>query len=80
MQNNWTEADNTLHRTITFADFKEALVFVNKVGEIAEGLQHHPDICIKDYKKVFISSTTHENGNRITTKDRDLIKAIDEIG
>lgn len=79
MENNWTEVDNALHTTITFGNFKEALIFVNKVGEIAERLQHHPDICIQDYKKVYISSTTHDNGNTITTKDRELIEAIDHI-
>jgi 4a-hydroxytetrahydrobiopterin dehydratase len=33
-----------ISRTFTFPDFKKAMDFVNKVGEIAEAEQHHPDI------------------------------------
>lgn len=76
----WIEKDNALEKTFHFSNFKEALAFVNKVGEIAENLQHHPDICIRDYKKVFISTTTHDQGNTITKKDEDLARAIEEAG
>jgi 4a-hydroxytetrahydrobiopterin dehydratase len=33
-----------IERTFRFANFKEALAFVQKVGEIAESEGHHPDI------------------------------------
>lgn len=78
MKNDWTEAGSTLQKTFEFRDFSEALAFVNKVGRVAERFQHHPDICIKDYKQVFISTTTHE-GSRITSKDRELVEAIESI-
>ena len=78
MNNNWTEENNALQKTFEFKDFKEALAFVNRVGEIAERLQHHPDVGIKDYKKVFISTTTHEAGE-VTGKDRELAAEIDKI-
>ncbi len=80
MHSDWQEINNTLQKTRTFADFKQALLFVNKVGEVAEKLGHHPDICIKDYKNVFISTTTHDKGNVITEKDRQLANAIDGLG
>ena len=80
MKNDWIEADNTLQKTFHFADFKTALAFVNSVGEIAESVQHHPDICIKDYNKVFISTTTHDKGNMITARERELASAIDKVG
>jgi len=47
-----------LKREFTFKDFKEALVFVNKVGEIAEKEGHHPDITLS-WGKVGIELTTH---------------------
>lgn len=75
----WTETDNTLKKTFDFSDFKEALIFVNKVGEIAERIQHHPDICIRNSKHVFIATTTHDQGSRVTEKDRQLVGAIDEL-
>ncbi len=48
-------------REFTFKDFKEALVFVNKVGEIAEKEGHHPDIRLS-WGKVEIELTTHAIG------------------
>ena len=79
MKDDWNEADNALRKTFKFLDFKEALAFVNKVGEIAERLQHHPNMCIENYNKVSISTTTHDNGNTITAKDRELTAEIDAV-
>ena len=79
MKNSWVETDTTLQKTFHFKNFREALAFVNKVGEIAEHLQHHPDICIKNYKSVFISTTTHDQGSTVTAKDRALAAAVDTI-
>ena len=79
MKNDWIEANNALQKTFHFSDFKTALTFVNRVGQIAESVQHHPDICIKDYKKVSISTTTHDKGNTITARDRALADAIDKV-
>ena len=41
-----------------FRDFREALGFVNKVGEIAEKEGHHPDIKIV-YNRVILDLFTH---------------------
>ncbi len=79
MQDDWIEAHNALQKTFHFSDFKSALAFVNKVGRIAEDLQHHPDISIKDYNKVFISTTSHDKGNTITARDHALAEAIDKV-
>lgn len=40
----WEIEDGWLRRKFDFKDFKEALEFVNQVGEIAESEGHHPDI------------------------------------
>lgn len=79
MNTDWIEENGTLQKTFEFRDFKEALAFVNRVGEIAECMQHHPDIGIKNYKNVFVSTTTHDSGSTVTVKDRELAKAIDEV-
>lgn len=78
MKKDWIESNNTLHKTFEFADFRASLAFVNRIGRIAELLQHHPDIAIS-YNKVSISTTTHDAGNAITAKDRELVEAIDAI-
>ncbi len=49
----------SISRKFIFSDFKRALAFVNKVGEIAEVEQHHPDIHLVDYKFVEVVLATH---------------------
>ncbi len=47
-----------IYKEYAFKDFKEALAFVNKVGEVAEGEGHHPDVSLS-WGKVGVSLTTH---------------------
>jgi 4a-hydroxytetrahydrobiopterin dehydratase len=37
-------ADGHLQRTYSFSNFVEAIAFANRVGEIAEAQNHHPDL------------------------------------
>lgn len=56
----WNDLDQVkIEKTYKFKDFKDALVFVNKVGEIAETEQHHPNINLFGWNKVKITLTTH---------------------
>ena len=66
----WTEVDDALERTFTFGDFVGALAFVNRVGELAEAENHHPDIAI-NYNRVTLRWWTHTAGG-ITDRDREL--------
>jgi 4a-hydroxytetrahydrobiopterin dehydratase len=66
----WTEVDGALERTFQFDSFVEALAFVNRVGELAESEDHHPDITI-NYNRVTLRWWTHTAGG-ITDRDRDL--------
>ncbi len=66
----WSESDGALERTFTFGNFREALAFVNRVGELAEAENHHPDIAIS-YKHVTLRWWTHTAGG-ITDRDREL--------
>lgn len=75
----WKEQNNKLVNEFKFDDFKQALAFTNKVGEIAEKHQHHPDIYIHSYNQVKISLTTHDESNQVTEKDYNLSKEIDKI-
>jgi len=74
----WKEADNKLTRTIEFKDFVEAFGFMSQVAIIAEKMNHHPNWS-NVYNKVTIELTTHDAGNIITDKDRELANAIDAI-
>jgi 4a-hydroxytetrahydrobiopterin dehydratase len=66
----WSESEGALERTFTFENFRDALRFVNDVGELAEAENHHPDIAIH-YNKVTLRWWTHTAGG-ITDRDRDL--------
>lgn len=74
----WTVASDKLSKKFEFANFAESLEFVNKVGEIAERRDHHPDILFGwGYAEFFI--TTHDTGG-ITEFDFGLAKEIDALG
>lgn len=66
----WSEVNDALERTFVFESFEEALAFVNRVGELAETENHHPDIAIH-YDRVTLRWWTHTAGG-ITDRDRDL--------
>lgn len=74
----WHETKQGLHRQFEFADFAQAFAFMTRVAHIAEGVQHHPR-WTNEYNKVEIWLSTHSAGGKITAKDRDLAKAIDEV-
>ncbi|NJF39793.1 4a-hydroxytetrahydrobiopterin dehydratase, partial [Salmonella enterica] len=48
-----------LRRTFKFRNFREALAFVNRVGELAEEQNHHPDICF-GWGRAEITVFTHK--------------------
>lgn len=73
----WSEVDGALERTFSFRDFAEALAFVNRVGELAEAVNHHPDIHI-DYRKVTLRWWTHTAGG-ITDRDEKLAARTSEL-
>ena len=66
----WTEVDGALQREFRFADFAEALAFVNRVGELAESENHHPDVEL-GWGRVVLRWRTH-SAYAITDRDREL--------
>jgi len=72
----WEEIDNHLYRKFTFSDFSEAFAFMTRVALEAEKRDHHP-LWTNVYNKVEIWLNTHDAGDIITAKDRDLARAID---
>jgi 4a-hydroxytetrahydrobiopterin dehydratase len=66
----WAEVDGALQRDFRFRDFAEALGFVNRVGELAEAENHHPDISIH-WNRVTLRWWTHTR-NAITARDLEM--------
>lgn len=72
----WSETNGAIQRTFLFKDFTGSIRFVNKVAELAEAMDHHPDILIR-YNKVTLTLSTHDAGG-ITGKDFDLATKADK--
>lgn len=74
----WKEHDNKLQRTFLFSDFVMAFGFMTKVALVAEKMNHHPR-WTNTWNKVEITLSTHDAGDVVTEKDRELADAIDKI-
>ena len=70
----WERRWNEIRRTWSFVDFAGSVAFVNRVAEIAEAANHHPDIDIR-YSKVTLVLSTHDAGG-LTARDFALAEAI----
>jgi 4a-hydroxytetrahydrobiopterin dehydratase len=66
----WSEVDGALEREFRFGDFRAAVDFVNRVAELAEEANHHPDITIS-YNHVTLRWWTHTAGG-VTERDGEL--------
>jgi 4a-hydroxytetrahydrobiopterin dehydratase len=73
----WSEADGALERTFEFASFGDAIGFVNRLAELAERENHHPDIAVS-YRTVTVRWTTHSAGG-VTDRDRELAAATGNL-
>ena len=74
---NWTLQGDQIERLLTFENFVDAMIFVNKVAEIAEEEGHHPEIRIV-YNRVMLALTTHDAGG-LTLKDFQMARRINEL-
>lgn len=69
--------EHHLFKSYQFPDFRTALDFVNRVGELAEEQGHHPDILLA-WGKVEITIWTHKI-NGLTESDFILAAKIDAL-
>lgn len=66
----WQEQDDALVREFELPSFVAAIDFVDRLAELAEGENHHPDIDVR-YRRVTVRWTTHSEGG-ITERDREM--------
>lgn len=74
----WEYADGALHKTYKRRGFHGAAVFACYIAEVADSLNHHPDVLIHGYNQVRVTSTTHDAGG-VTANDVALARRIDDI-
>jgi 4a-hydroxytetrahydrobiopterin dehydratase len=73
----WTAQDAALVRTVELESFPQVIMVVNRIAEIAENDNHHPDIDIR-YKTLTFRLSTHYKGG-ITALDVSLAEEIDGV-
>ncbi|MGZ3416613.1 MAG: 4a-hydroxytetrahydrobiopterin dehydratase [Polyangiales bacterium] len=71
----WKAQNDRLVRTFSFKNFVHAMKFVNKLAEIAEQEDHHPDFTVR-YSKVEVSTWTH-TVNGLSENDYILAAKLD---
>jgi len=73
----WTGDERAITRTVEMPTFLGAIEVVVRVAEVAEALDHHPDMDIR-YRSVTFTCTTHSAGG-VTARDFELAHRINEI-
>ncbi len=66
-----------LEKGFEFPDFAKALAFVNRIGAIAEEMNHHPDLLL-GWGKVRVMTWSHD-ANAVTDRDWKLAEAIEKL-
>jgi 4a-hydroxytetrahydrobiopterin dehydratase len=72
----WERDGDMIGRDFKFADFREAMAFVNEVAAVAEEMNHHPDILVHGWNRVRLTATTHSAGG-LTENDFELAGRVD---
>jgi 4a-hydroxytetrahydrobiopterin dehydratase len=74
----WQREERAIAREWTFEDFAQAIVFVNRVADVAEAANHHPDIHLHGWNKVRLELSTHSEGG-LTQADFEMASRIDAL-
>lgn len=74
----WRREGDAIAREWRLADFRAAMGFVERVAEIAEDANHHPDILVHGYNKVRLTLTNHSQGG-LTEADFAVAARIDAV-
>jgi 4a-hydroxytetrahydrobiopterin dehydratase len=72
----WEYRDNSLSKRYKFREFMDGIRFVSRIAEVAEAMDHHPDISI-NYTRILFSCSTHSEGG-VTEKDFRLAGEIEK--
>jgi 4a-hydroxytetrahydrobiopterin dehydratase len=74
---NWSGDTSGITRTVSLPTFPAAIGVVDRVAEVAEQMDHHPDIDIR-WRNLTFACATHSAGG-VTAKDFELARRIDQI-
>jgi len=74
----WRREGEEIVREWKLADFAAAMAFANRVAEVAEAANHHPDILVHGWNKVRLAITNHSAGG-LTATDFEVAGRIDGL-
>jgi 4a-hydroxytetrahydrobiopterin dehydratase len=73
----WNGDTSAIRREVDAPDFMTAIRIVDAIAEVAEQMDHHPDIDIR-WKRLTFACSTHSAGG-VTERDFELARRIDEV-
>lgn len=74
----WKLVGDAIEKNFKFSNFRKAIEFINKVGDVAEAENHHPDILLWSWNNVKLTLTTHAIKG-LSKSDFALAARIDQI-
>jgi 4a-hydroxytetrahydrobiopterin dehydratase len=74
----WSREGDAIVREWTLEDFAGAIAFVNRVADLAERANHHPDVLVHGWNHVRLTLCTHSQGG-LTDADFGLAGEIDRL-
>lgn len=73
----WARSGAAITKTFEFGRFLDGIAWVNRVAEVAERLDHHPDLDIR-HTKITAVLSTHSAGG-LTKLDFELAREMDAL-
>lgn len=77
--NGWEREGDRITKTFRLDSYMAGLALAAAIGTVCEGLDHHPDLFI-GWRRVQVSFTTHDAGNKLSAKDFDAAEKVDALG
>lgn len=74
----WKTTPQSLEKTFEFNSFEEAMLFMQNATPFISEADHHPTWS-NTYNRVHVKLTTHDAGNQVTDKDREIAKILDKV-
>ena len=73
----WNFNENTIRKTFTFETYMESIEFINRLAELAEGTNHHPDMVV-GWCRIDVAFTSHDQGG-VTLACIQMAKAAESV-
>ena len=69
--------ENAIRKTFTFETYMESIGFINRLAELAEETNHHPDMVV-GWCRIDVAFTSHDQGG-VTLACIQMAKAVESV-